>query len=159
MAATESTPGEMFAAWPTVDAQSEPSGWIAAISRSLGMRDGDTYTEELQTAVRARKRSAGLADDPTVSGATWGLFMPALRLGDVGGEVALVRARYGLSPGRWFDQELATALGSEILDSAGWVVVAGLETSSGVGTVTENSGQNAEPDPENSNPEQKEAAA
>lgn len=111
----------LFANWPDVTPESESSGWVARVNTAIGMVDWQDYTEGTFAGVNTLTGRS----DGVVSGADWALFMPEVRLGGLSSDLTQVKVFLGLAPSNWFDQELADALDTEVLDTATWVKIAG----------------------------------
>lgn len=113
--------GALFESWPDVTPESEPSGWVARINRVVGIGDYSEYTPETFAGINAFTGR----EDGVVSGNTWAYFMPELRKGSMSSDVALLKRYLGQEPSNWFDQELADAIGTEVLDAKTWQDMAG----------------------------------
>lgn len=124
---------------------------MAHINRALGQGDSPNFTADTTAAVKALQERAGRAPTGVVEGVDWVLFMPRYQLGNLGPELRVVRKHLGLPESHWFDEELATALGGEVLDQEAWAKLAGLTLSPVPDAV-------AEPAPETLEPEAPETA-
>lgn len=111
----------LFAGWPDVTPESESGGLVARVNTAIGMVDWLDYTEGTFAGVNAITGRT----DGVVSGADWALFMPEVRLGGLNSDLSMVKVFLGLEPSNWFDADLAEALGTEVLDTATWVKIAG----------------------------------
>ena len=76
----------------------DSGGWAHLVNRSLGFGDAAVYGSTSVAKVAELQEEHGLPEDGIVSGATWSLVLPELRIEEkpIGQEVAILRRLLGL---------------------------------------------------------------